>query len=73
MLYKATVSFSGVISMSRGEVREISDQTLVKDLLQAGYILELKADEQPKEAEEKPKKTTTKKPATKRKGKDNED
>ena len=72
MLYKATVSFSGVISMSRGEVREISDQTLVKDLLQAGYILELKADEQPKEAEEKPKKTT-KKPATKRKGKDNED
>lgn len=73
MLYQATVSFSGIISMARGEVREITDQALAKDLLQAGYIIELKADEQPNKAEEKPKKTTAKKPATKRKGKDNED
>ena len=61
MLYKATVSFSGVISMSGGEVRELSDQAVIDDLLKAGHIIELKADEKPK-----------KKPA-KRKGKDNED
>ena len=60
MLYKATVSFSGKISMAKGKVGEISDQTLVDDLLKAGYIVPFestaKADD-----EEKPK--------TKRKGK----
>ena len=71
MLYRATVSFSGLISMAGGEVRDLSDQAIIDDLLQAGYIMDVN-DELPKEAEEKPKKTT-KKPATKRKGKDNED
>ena len=44
MEYKALKSFSGKISMSRGEVRKIEDKSLVKDLLNAGYIMEMKAD-----------------------------
>ena len=44
MEYKALKSFSGKISMSRDEVRTIDDKSLVKDLLNAGYIMELKAD-----------------------------
>lgn len=39
MKYKATISFSGLINMAEGEVREISDQNLAKDLLNAGYIV----------------------------------
>lgn len=41
MEYKALKSFSGKISMSRDEVRKIDDKSLVKDLLNAGYIMEL--------------------------------
>ena len=39
MLYIATVSFSGKISMAKGKVSEISDPALVDDLLKAGYII----------------------------------
>lgn len=38
MEYKALVSFSGLISMAMGEVREITDEKIVKDLLKARYI-----------------------------------
>lgn len=55
MRYKATVSFSGKISMTGGEVREISDSSLAKDLLKAGYIIEHKPDD------EKPKKESRRK------------
>lgn len=41
-MYKAVVSFSGLISMAEGEVREISDLTIAKDLLKAGYIEEVR-------------------------------
>lgn len=44
MKYKALVSFSGKVSMAMDEVREISDSSVVEDLLKAGYIMELKAD-----------------------------
>lgn len=37
-IYRAKVSFSGVISMGKGEEREIVSGTLAKDLLDAGYI-----------------------------------
>lgn len=50
MLYKAKVSFAGIISMTQGEVRELSDSSVVKDLLKAGYI----------EAVKQPKKETKK-------------
>lgn len=38
MQYKALISFSGLISMAEGEVREIGDPAIVNDLLKAGYI-----------------------------------
>lgn len=38
MMYKATVSFSGKVSMRRDEVRDLNDKDLVNDLLKAGYI-----------------------------------
>ena len=38
MRYKALVSFSGEISMAKGEVRELSDSPIVKSLLEANYI-----------------------------------
>ena len=41
-MYRALVSFSGVISMSLNEEREITDKSLIKDLLKAGYIEEVK-------------------------------
>ena len=41
MIYKAKVSFAGMISMAEGEVREISDSSLAEDLLHAGYIEEI--------------------------------
>lgn len=51
MQYKALISFSGLISMSMGEVREIADQKIVNDLLNAGYIakiIEIKKEEEAK-------------------------
>ena len=48
MKYIALISFSGTISMTKDEVREISDSVLVKDLLRAGYIMEYKAEERNK-------------------------
>ena len=43
-MYKAKVSFSGLISMRKGDVKEIKDKKIVKDLLKAGYIEEVKPD-----------------------------
>lgn len=53
MKYMALVSFSGLISMSMGEIREISDKAIVKDLLKAGYIQELKETKIKKVEEQK--------------------
>ena len=64
MRYKALISFSGVISMAEGEVREISDKALIDDLTKAGYIVPLTSEEK---AKAKPKTTT------KRKGKAKDD
>jgi hypothetical protein len=36
MRYMATVSFSGQITMTKGKIAEISDPSLVSDLLKAG-------------------------------------
>lgn len=38
MLYKALISFSGLLSMSEGEVKEILNQEIIDDLLGAKYI-----------------------------------
>ena len=58
-MFRALVSFSGIISMAKDEIREISDSSIVKDLLNAGYIEEVVSD-----VKEKPKtrkKTSSKK------------
>ena len=56
-MYRALVSFSGLVSMAKGEVREISNLTIVNDLLNAGYIEEVKSEVKT----EKPKRTKAKK------------
>ncbi len=38
---KAKISFAGIVTMGAGEVREITDEATVKDLLQAGYVEEV--------------------------------
>lgn len=53
MMYKAKVSFSGVVSMHVGEVKDISDVNIAKDLLKAGYIEEVKPAEKAKPREKK--------------------
>lgn len=45
MKYRAKVSFSGRISMSTGDIAEITDEAVSADLLRAGYI---EAVEEPK-------------------------
>lgn len=59
-MYRALLSFSGVISMARGEIREIQDEKIAKELLKSGYIESLEImDIQPKEtAQTKTTKTT---------------
>lgn len=73
MKVKALKSFGGKISMYAGEVRDIKDEYIVKDLLRAGYvepeaqeaiIVEKpveKPQETPKEVVEKSTKKTTRK------------
>ena len=41
-MHKALKSFSGIISMHEGEMREIDNAELVADLTKAGYIEEVK-------------------------------
>ena len=43
-MYKALKSFAGKVSMRKGEVKEINDKEIVKDLLSAGYIEEVKPE-----------------------------
>ena len=63
-MYRALKSFAGSVSMRRGELKAISDPIIVKDLLKAGYIEEVKpAKSEPKEEEE----TTEAKPKKRRK------
>ena len=43
-MYKAVVGFSGLFNMKKGEIKDIKDKELVKDLLKAGYIVEVKPE-----------------------------
>ena len=36
--YKALEGFGGVVNAYRGEIIEITDKTIAKDLLKAGYV-----------------------------------
>ena len=44
-MYKALKSFTGKITMKRGEVKAIEDKTAVADLIRAGFIEEVKKNE----------------------------
>lgn len=57
-MYKALVSFSGRVSMVKGEVRDINDPVVVADLLKAKYIVDLEAKK--KAADNAAKKSTKK-------------
>ena len=52
-MYKAKVSFSGLINMSKGEVKEIKDKKIIEDLLKAGYIEPVGEKKTPKEIKSK--------------------
>jgi hypothetical protein len=53
MAYKATISFAGRnFSMKKGDVRDITDEALAKDLLNAGYVIELE-ESKPKTSSKK--------------------
>jgi hypothetical protein len=41
-MYRAIIGFTGLINMKKGEIKEIKNKALVKDLLKAGYIEEVK-------------------------------
>lgn len=43
-MYKALKSFSGKISMAKNQVKDIKDENIIKDLLNAGYIEEVKEE-----------------------------
>ncbi len=58
-MYRALKSFSGKISMRKGEVKAITDKAVIADLLRAGYIEEIKAEKKPELKQ--PQKKTAKK------------
>ena len=37
-MYKALRSFSGLVCMAEGEIKEIPDKAIAQDLLNCGYI-----------------------------------
>lgn len=47
-MYKALTSFCGIVSMRAGEVKDIADTNIAKDLIKAGYIEEIKPAEKVK-------------------------
>lgn len=55
-MYKALKSFSGLVNMTKNEIKEIKDEVIAKDLLKAGYIEKVK--EEPKKIKEEIKKIT---------------
>lgn len=56
MKVKSLVSFCGPLTMAAGEIGECSDEALLSDLLQAGYIEPAEESAKPAEKEaEKPK------------------
>ncbi|CEG26006.1 hypothetical protein [Bacillus sp. B-jedd] len=42
MKVKALVSFSGLVTMGRGEVKDIKDKVIIADLRKAGFVEEIK-------------------------------
>lgn len=53
MKVKALTGFAGAVCMAAGEVRNIADEVLVKDLIGAGYVETVETGQEEKE-ESKP-------------------
>ena len=60
MLYKALKSFSGIVSMAGGEIKDISNSFVINDLVKAGYIVPAEAGSNTEPTEVKKKKTAKK-------------
>ena len=45
MKVKAVTSFAGAVCMTAGESRDIKNEALVKDLISAGYVESMEAEE----------------------------
>lgn len=45
MKIRALKSFCGTLTMAQGDVREYSDESVLSDLLKAGYIEEVPAEQ----------------------------
>ena len=58
MKYRALVSFSGVVTMRKGEEKELKNSWVVRDLLQAKYIEPAEKAEPPKEVKKAKRKTS---------------
>ncbi len=56
MAYRALKSFSGLVTMVKGEVRDIADEEIAKDLIRAGYVVDL-SEKQKAAKSSKPAKT----------------
>lgn len=48
MAFKAVKSFSGVINMKKGDVKEIEDNKVAEDLVRVGYVEEVEKEEEKK-------------------------
>lgn len=48
MKVEAVISFCGVLSMAKGEVREYSNEAVLTDLISAGYVKEIKDEPEPR-------------------------
>lgn len=56
--FRALKGFAGLISMRKGDVKEISDEALVNDLLRAGYIEPVTVEAEAEAVESEPVETT---------------
>lgn len=65
MKVKATIAFSGTVSMAKGDIKEIPKGAVLDDLLNAGYVEEVKDSDNEPEAKSD---NGAKKSAAKRKG-----
>lgn len=78
-MYKALKSFTGKVKMQKGQIADIEDKNIIADLLNAGYIEEVKEETKNikneikkdvekivDKVEEEVKKVTTRKPKTKK-------
>lgn len=74
MKVKANISFTGMTTMTAGEVREIVDENILTDLLQSGYVIPVEVQAPETQAPETQAPETTTEPdvapvQTKKKGK----